>query len=276
MPYRTILAAIRTKEEVDRLIATAAAFGDDKRHVIATHCEPDAVIYASPDGIAAAEYYERVAEESRKRLAEIKAAADAAAKKVGGSYEWRGAISPAGDELGPAVSSSLGAELVIAGQGDPKEGVPSHSERLIFETGRPVIFVPFGAKPASPPKNILVAWNNSRESARAVFDAMPLLKKAKSVTVLLVDPPSTAEQDATHAGDEIAATLSRQGIAVTVQAVPSGGTPVGTVLLNQAAETGAEMLVMGAYGHSRLRQLILGGATRQMLGSMKLPVFMSR
>ena len=94
--------------------------------------------------------------------------------------------------------------------------------------------------------------------------------------MLLIDPPTTADQDAVHAGDEIAATLSRQNVSVSVLAVPSGGTPVGTVLLNQATEFGADMLVMGAYGHSRLRQLILGGATRQMLGSMSLPVFMSR
>jgi nucleotide-binding universal stress UspA family protein len=276
MPYRTILVAIRTQEEIDRLIETAVNFGDDKRHLIVTHCEPEPVIYASPDGIAAAEYYQRIAEDSARRLESIRKAALASAKRIGVDCEWRGSIGPAGDELGSGLSSSYAADLVVAGQADPKDGVNSHSERLIFETGRPVLFVPFGAKPAKLPKTALVAWNNSREAARATFDALPLLKKAKSVEVVLVDPPTTDQQDAEDAGDEIAAALARQDVKVNVEAMPSGGSPVGTALQKRADEIGADILIMGAYGHSRLREMILGGATRQMLALMKLPTFMSR
>ncbi len=276
MPYRTILVAIRTEEEVDRLIETAVNFGDDKRHIIATHCEPEPVIYASPDGIAAAEYYQRIADNSARRLESIRKAAMATAKRIGVGCEWRGSIGPGGDELGAGLTSSYTADLVIAGQADPKDGVASHSERLIFETGRPVLFVPFGAKPATLPKNVLVAWNNSRESARATFDALPLLKKAKSVEIVLVDPPTNEQQDAADAGDEIAAALARQDVKVNVEAMPSGGSPVGTALQKRADEISADILVMGAYGHSRLREMILGGATRQMLALMKLPTFMSR
>jgi nucleotide-binding universal stress UspA family protein len=275
MSYRTILVALRTAEEVGRLIETAAAFGDEKSHVIVAHSESEPPIYASPDGIAAAEYYARLAEDSKQRLAELRKATAAASRKVGIETEWRGSIAPANDELGIALTSAYCADLVVAGQADPELGMFSHSERLLFETGRPVLFVPFGSKAAKPPKTVLVAWKESRESARALFEALPLLKKAKTVEVILVDPRGGPDQGTSHAGDAVAATLSRHGIKVDVQIAPDGGMPAGTVIQDRAAELGADMVVMGAYGHSRLREMILGGVTRQMLQLMKVPTFMA-
>lgn len=275
MTYRTILVALRTSEEAGRLIETAAAFGGEKCHIIVAHSESEPPIYASPDGIAAAEYYARVAEDSKKRLGQVRKAAAAASRKFGIESEWRASISPANDELGIALTSAYSADLVIAGQGDPQHGVLSHSERLLFETGRPVLFVPFGAKAAKPPQTVLVAWKESRESARALFEALPLLKKAKTVEVILVDPPAGRVAETANAGDGIAAALARHGIKAKLRIAPDGGTPTGTVIQDRAAEVGADMVVMGAYGHSRLREMILGGVTRQILQLMRVPTFMA-
>jgi nucleotide-binding universal stress UspA family protein len=115
-----------------------------------------------------------------------------------------------------------------------------------------------------------VAWNGSREAVRAVNDALPLLVEAEQVEVVCVTPhPDSASMDA------ICLHLARWGVSAVAHPLPVGDQSVGPALLSRAAEFGADLLVMGAYGHSRLRELILGGVTREVLGDMTLPVFAS-
>jgi nucleotide-binding universal stress UspA family protein len=120
-----------------------------------------------------------------------------------------------------------------------------------------------------------VAWDASREATRAVNDAIPLLASATTVTVLSVDPAIGRTEHGDVPGADIALHLARHGVNVRVEQTVSGGIGIGDLLLSRASDLGADLLVMGAYGHSRLRELVLGGATRTMLKSMTLPVFMS-
>ena len=146
----------------------------------------------------------------------------------------------------------------------------------VFETGRPVLLVPYIRKAREAEfKKILLAWNGSRQAARAAFDALPFMKEADSVEVFCIDPQDTPRRDASMAGTAIAAALARHGIDVTVKVEQSGGVSHGEVLDNRISDTGADLLVMGAFGRSRLREFVFGGATRTILQSMTVPTFLA-
>jgi nucleotide-binding universal stress UspA family protein len=171
----------------------------------------------------------------------------------------------------------LYADLVVVGQPAPDGPETSGTalvEAALFETGRPVLLTPYAGKFKTIGTRALIGWNASAQAARAVHDAIPLLAQASAVTVLVVD----ARDDGTHGeepGAGIARHLARHGLNVSVRSVASGGLAAGDVLLNEAAELNADLIVMGGYGHSRLREMVLGGTTRTLLRQMTAPVLMS-
>jgi nucleotide-binding universal stress UspA family protein len=171
------------------------------------------------------------------------------------------------------------ADLLIISQVDPNGPHASAAmediQSVIFAAGRPLLLVPYAGKVKSLGKNIFVAWNASREATRAVTDALPLLQRADKVTVMVVRPRSDARGHGEVPGADIAAYLARHGVKVDVMSEEGEGIDVGELMLSRVADLGADLIVMGAYSHSRLRQWILGGATRTMLESMTVPVLMS-
>ena len=128
---------------------------------------------------------------------------------------------------------------------------------------------------AEPAKTVMLCWNASRESARAASDALPLLRAAAKVIVLCVDPRSSAHGHGAEPGADAAAWLSRHGVKVTVQRDVAANSDVGNVILSRAADLDVGLIVMGLYGHSRLRETVLGGASRTLLASMTVPLFVS-
>jgi len=127
---------------------------------------------------------------------------------------------------------------------------------------------------ASVPETVVIGWNGSREAARALFDSLPILKRAKTIHVLWVDPPAERSRSETWSGAGIADALDQHGIKVVVTPVAGSGETAGEILLKKAADAGAGLLVIGAYGHSRLSEFILGGVTRTVLRKMKCPVLL--
>ena len=125
--------------------------------------------------------------------------------------------------------------------------------------------VPYIGTAPEPLRRILVAWNGSREAARAVHDALPFLLAAERTTVLIVDPQAQSSNVGEPPGADLAAHLARHGVRVEIKTVPGGGLAAGDAILAQAADEGADLLVMGGYGHSRLWEMVLGGATRHLL-----------
>ncbi len=121
----------------------------------------------------------------------------------------------------------------------------------------------------------MVAWDASREAARAVSDALPILERASSVAVVSVNPRSRDFGHGDVPGADIALHLARHGVKVDVQRIETRDLDVGNALLSHVASESADLLVMGGYGHSRLREMVLGGATRTILGEMTVPVLMS-
>ena len=147
-------------------------------------------------------------------------------------------------------------------------------EGLLFEADCPTIVVPQGSSTAQP-ATIVIAWNESPEATRAVKSALPLLAAAKSVHIAIIDPPDTGPERS-DPGGALAVYLHRHGVKSDIQVMSRDGEKVSDRLAQHVAESGADMLVMGAYGHSRFREAILGGATRDMLEHSKVPVFLAR
>ena len=167
-------------------------------------------------------------------------------------------------------------DLVVMGQ--PDADVPStglRASEVLLAAGRPALIVPYAGEFAELGRNVLIAWNGTREAARALHDAMFLIDGAEAVTVLEVDP---ADSDVglpdLKAADVIAA-LRRRGVEAKAESAVSDGTPVADVILSLAADLTADLVVMGAWGHSRLREFVLGGASRGILQEMTVPVLMS-
>jgi nucleotide-binding universal stress UspA family protein len=182
----------------------------------------------------------------------------------------------------PYLSSEVGvqacyADVVVIAQPQPADQAarpPGLAESLVLTSGRPIIVFP-PRSTVSRVRRILVGWNARRESIRAVADAMPLLVKAEAVEVLVVDHERTAGHGQ-EPGADIARHLARHSVQVGVRRMSSGKEEVGHLLLSQAAAFGADLLVMGAYGHSQLSEWMFGSVTRTVLGEAGLPVLMSR
>ncbi|RUU06425.1 universal stress protein [Mesorhizobium sp. USDA-HM6] len=146
----------------------------------------------------------------------------------------------------------------------------------LFDTGKPVLVVPKGAKATLSPRRVLVGWDSRAEATRAVREALHLLSGAEEVRVALVDPEVTCTGNRTEPGADIAAYLTRHGARVSVDRLPSAGKPAATVLAQHAIDTSANMIVMGAYGSRRLRERLFGGVTRWIEGTPPLPLFLAR
>ncbi len=145
---------------------------------------------------------------------------------------------------------------------------------LLFEGGVPFLHVPEAVTPTVAPRNMLVAWNGSLEAARAVHASLDMLSGASSVTVAMVDPVSAEWGGGEEPGFDIGRFLARHGIDVDVERISGGGRDPAEVILGCARDRGADMVVMGAYGHSRLREYVFGGMTREMLARSQVQVLM--
>jgi nucleotide-binding universal stress UspA family protein len=175
-----------------------------------------------------------------------------------------------------AILNSLHSDMVVVGHPEPN-GLPDGmaQERLLLSSGAPLLVIPNDWQGDTIGRNVLIAWNGSREARRAVSDAIALLVAADSVTVLVIDA-ADRRAHGEEPGADLATLLVRHGAHVSVLAKASHGAPVAELILRTAAEIEADLLVFGAYSHRRARELLLGGATRTLFTRMPVPVFVSR
>jgi nucleotide-binding universal stress UspA family protein len=213
--------------------------------------------------------------ESNKRANAAIARFEQAAKRAGISMESRlitTSVAGAADQIGRIARRF---DLAIVGQPGRKPSLPDQvvDEGVLFESGRPVIFVPYIQTGGVNLDRIMVCWDGSRTASRAVADAMPFLKKAKQVEIVIVsNKPAKADE---LPGVDLGQHLARHGLKVDIKRITSPDNDVPSTILSHAADSSADMIVMGGYGHSRLREFVLGGATRGLLESMTVPVLMS-
>jgi len=165
-------------------------------------------------------------------------------------------------------------DLSVVAQGEPDDdGIERLTiEAALFDSGRPVLVVPYIQKEGLKLGRVMVCWDGSRSAARAVGDALPLLQRAGKVDVVVVE---RKERRNDLRGMEIAEHLARHKVKVDLKSLVAPGSETADVILSQAADSEADLIVMGGYGHSRLREFVLGGVTRGMLDTMTAPVFMA-
>jgi nucleotide-binding universal stress UspA family protein len=229
---------------------------------------------------------ERIPRDIRERMeAEAQAQAEAALKgfreaadRAGIVYETR--TDRALDTTLARVLSMHAryADIVVLGRVDPNEPPDVGSdlpEEVVLASGRPALVVPHDWEAGPLGERVLIAWDASREAARAVSDALPLLQQAAAVLVVSINPKSTPLGHGELPGTDIAVHLARHQVEVEVQSLEVEQMAVGEALLSFAADRARDLLVMGAYAHSRVRELVLGGATRMVLERMTLPVLMA-
>ena len=211
----------------------------------------------------------------RNRTAEAQAAFSGAVARPDLAAEWRSS------EGALAHTISLHgryADLIVLGQADEEDPMSVSmglADRVVLESGRPVLVIPYIGSPDSIGTRVIVAWNASREAVRAVNDALPILAGAQSVDVVAVNPVTGGDAHGEIPSADICLHLVRHGVKAAGRQVQAADIDVGDLLLSRAAEENVDLIVMGAYGHSRFREIVLGGATRQLLEHMTVPVLMS-
>jgi nucleotide-binding universal stress UspA family protein len=209
-------------------------------------------------------------------LADAKKGYDEVLRRTGfDQAEWRESTA---DAVEAVALQARYADLVVIGQQNPDSpgGVDKFFQRnLPLAAGRPVLVVPYAFDRKPVGKRVMVAWNASREAARAVTDALPLLERASQVQVVAFRPEKGRDAHGDEPGADIAHYLARHGVKVAVSRYDAPDVDVGNQLLSRAFDFSADLIVMGAWGHSRLREMVLGGVTRTLLESMTVPVLMS-
>ncbi len=203
------------------------------------------------------------------------AAFEAIGEQAGIPVESRTGESMSGDGFVTIVRNAIFADIAVVGQDDPDRPEPTREsviEALLFQAGVPTLVVPFVGVREFVPDKVVVAWNGSPAAGRAVRAAMPLLATAKEVLVAMVDE---GREHVGEPGAEIGAYLARHDLNVTVRTIGNMPNGAGQALLSFAADEKADWMVMGAYGHSRLREFLLGGVTRHSLANATLPILMS-
>jgi len=166
-------------------------------------------------------------------------------------------------------------DLAIVGQAQPEVSSMEQviGETTLFESGRPMIVVPYIQKAPFKTNNVMICWDGSRTATRAVADAIPIIGNSGRVEIVIV-ANERGKQDEIE-GADIGQHLARHGLKVDVHRISGGNIDVGDALLSHAADSGADLMVMGGYGHSRLREFVLGGVTRSIFESMTVPVLLS-
>lgn len=278
MALKTIAAFLDGSEASDARLAHAVALAEaEGAHLVAIACtrQIDIGVYAVPGAEMAVDLSQ--IDESRERAQAIARAAAARIEAAGisGETRWSAAIAAGLEET--AARAARHADLSICG---PAAGASAEDETAeiamegaLFGGGRPVMILPKGWSGPLRPKRLMVAWDASRVAARAIADAMPWLAAAEAVTVAIVDPTPGEDGFGEEPGADIAATIARHGAEVTVDRLPREGASIAGRLSQAAKDGAADMLVMGAYGHSRLREALFSGVSRELFQAPPVPLF---
>ena len=199
---------------------------------------------------------------------------EAGVKKAGVASETRQLDATFGGAATLFAQVARRFDISVVAQAQREQGATDELiiEGALFESGRPVIVVPYIQKNGLTLERVLACWDGGRTAARAIADAMPFLERAKAVDLVIVAEERKNDE---ITGVRMSEHLTRHGVAVSVKRIAKGDLAVQDVILSYAADSGADFMVMGGYGHSRLREFILGGVTRGILNSMTVPVLMS-
>jgi nucleotide-binding universal stress UspA family protein len=279
MAYKTILTFLASVERANRVLDVALPIAEEQdAHVIGVHIIPDFMAYY---GMGVGQFPAEVIDLQRKQVDEeaerVRAAFE---KRVGATRsrsEWRSARDNQNDEIQQFVNMSMCADLIVTDQNGAglSRGASDVAARMVLGTARPVLVVPSAGTFTTVGKKPLIAWNGDKEAVRAAFDAVPLMRGAELVRILSIDAESRDGGVMLKRGDELAVCLARHGLKTETTSSITAGLAVGDELLNRLSDFGSDLLVMGCYGHSRFREMLFGGVSRDILEHMTVPVLMS-
>lgn len=279
MPIKTIAVSLVDIERQDAVMTAAFQIANaHDAHVTGIYVVPSPEVIAIPatfgavaTDLAHKHHFEEHAEAVKQKFEE-------AARQNGVRAEWRQVVSETGSLADAVLKHAPYGDLIVAGQ---VSDITSHAierdyvERLLLEFGRPVLIIPNMGKFETIGTRVIIGWNATREALRAAFDAVPLMSGAKEVELLWANARDERDIAGDLPGAELAAVLARHDIKVTAQSISAPELAPADALLNEAADKNADLIVIGAYGHSRLRQIVFGGVTRSLLQNMTAPVLMS-
>jgi len=278
MSFKSILVHIDDNPSCQRRLEVAIRLALEFRaelvgmYLVPTPQVPPSVAAMLPDEVVTRRLRE-IGDAQNRAEAEFRRATTAAELAA---IEWR---APAGSPVDMAVAHGRCADLFVIGQRDPESPDATFAEEfaqaVVLSTGRPTLIVPYTGRLPVLGQNVLVAWDGGREASRAIADALPFIAKAKQVVVFCAKSPDEEHARASGANEQLIAYLHRHNANVTASSCDVSDIAVGEWLLSRVADLNIDLVVMGAYGHTRLRELVLGGVTRTMLSSMTVPVLMS-
>ena len=274
MTFKNLLVyvddAARCQQRVDLALSIA---GDHDAHLtgIGILAPPTPAAYSSAE--LSPDLLETILVEASERIANAENAFREAARRAGwqARSNWQSEKGFVADRLGLHARY---ADLTIIDRDDPYKGPigsPSLQEEMLLATGRPLLVVPQSVASDHIGRRVVIAWNASREAARAVADAIPFIERAEQVRVLSINPNNIGDLP----GADITTHLARHNATVEATTLKIDNRSIGESIANAAHDWAADLIVMGAYGHSRLREFVMGGVTRHMLREAQIPLLMS-
>jgi nucleotide-binding universal stress UspA family protein len=278
MSYKTVLVSLNEIERIDAVLKAACSLAAEQQaHVIGLYVIPAPAVYPAVGPYVVPEVFDGLTRFFEEQSQGVKTTFDAALQPARLTGQWLEVKA-----LAPVISETVCdvgriADLVVVSEAnrEGKNGVElDFVENVILGTGRPVLILPRIGDGSLDTRRVLCAYNGSKEAARAVHDAVPLLKRAEEVLLLWIDPPSEEEGSRTS-GADMAEALRRHGIPARAETMHSEGANPAEAVMKKTRELGAGLVVMGAYGHSRIREFVLGGATRHALSNLAAPLLMS-
>jgi nucleotide-binding universal stress UspA family protein len=278
MVYKTILVSLNDVLRAEAMIDAAALIAKTyDSHLIGCYVIPAVTIYPEVGFASSSAVDDTRQQYFKTNIAAVKERFEAKLRRDGLKGEWRTVnslyteISPSLMEHGRAVDLIMVSQIA---ENSAAEIEQEFVEHVVIESGRPVLIIPQKGSLAET-KSVVVGFNETREATRALFDGLPLLRNARDVRVVWVDPYKERSVAGEVPGAEAAEALARHGIRATAEGLAAGGVNAGEALLQHVNDLGAGLLVMGAYAHSRMREYIFGGATAHVLAHANVPVLMS-
>ena len=274
MSYKLIVLNLDEENAVDPLVKMAAALGEEfKTHIVGVHSLPLVEQPVSMVHYLPAEFYEKLNDSNLARAEKIKNTFELAMKAHNMPSEWmlhRGLGTGGTRNLIDHVRTS---DLVIVSQ-NSKERMPWLQRELLQKTATPMMVVPSGGVDEFKAKKISIAWNGSMQTVRAIRDSMDLLIRADDVRLVCVGSESK-DNPRQIAGSDAATWLSHHGVNITLDEHLEKHLKAGISIVNAIEESGADLIVMGGYGHSPLYDVVVGGVTDDVLSNAEIPVFLS-
>ena len=278
MSIKTILVYVPSgKNAAATLGAVLKVAGAGNAHVIGLHLTPDLPVYGEFPAEVSQEVVDRLQKAGEQAAAAARLAFEEAFKDSAVTHEWRGFI--ASYVMGADLIAQQGRSVDLIVCGKASEDVPDawsdFAETALMRSGRPVLIVPPGAAAKPVGKHAVIAWNDTREAARAVFDSLALIQDAASVRAITLIDNEDQRADAEANGAPLAAALARHGIKATFEVSYAAGGSTGEAILAKLLDNGCDLLIMGGYSHSRFREMLFGGVSRDILRNTWVPTLVS-